>query len=69
MEQRCRHCLFFVTDPLALEQELPGLRILSSAFGSVRGDTGLCREQQVMTVGRASCGRFVPVPPNRADVL
>ena len=44
VEHNCRHCRHFVDDPAAIEAEFPGLRILGSAYASVRGDAGVCRE-------------------------
>jgi hypothetical protein len=39
---KCGMCRFLTGAPAALERAIPGLNILSSAFGSVRADTGLC---------------------------
>jgi hypothetical protein len=44
VEQNCRHCERFVDDPAAIEREFPGLTILGSAYASVRGAAGICRE-------------------------
>jgi hypothetical protein len=38
----CGKCRFFTGAPAAIERAIPGLNILSSAFGSVRADTGPC---------------------------
>jgi hypothetical protein len=40
--QLCGQCRFFTGAPAAIERAIPGLNILSSAFGSVRADTGPC---------------------------
>ncbi len=55
----CGRCRFFIGEPRALEQAIPGLDILSSAYGSVRGDTGLCgrRDSFVAACDRA-CMEF-----------
>jgi len=38
---KCGLCRFFTGAPAELERAIPGLNILSSAYGSVRADTGL----------------------------
>jgi hypothetical protein len=40
--KRCGVCRFFTGTPATLERAIAGLNILSSTYGSVRGDTGLC---------------------------
>jgi hypothetical protein len=56
---RCAVCRFFTGAPAALERAIPGLNILSSAFGSVRADTGLCERHGVFTTARgAACPQF-----------
>ena len=53
-ETSCRVCRFFFDDPLLLEAQLPGIGALSSAFGSTRGNAGICEQT----------GRFHdPLPP------
>ena len=52
---RCGSCPHFLGEPAALESALPGLNILSSAFGSVRDETGLCRRFEVFEVRTAAC--------------
>ena len=58
----CRSCRYFVDDPEALEARLPGLTILSSAYGSVRGHAGICLqlERFMEPVPAASCARYRP---------
>jgi hypothetical protein len=56
---RCAACRFFTGAPAALERAIPGVNILSSAFGSVRADTGLCERHGVFTTARsAACPQF-----------
>ncbi|MGN6747598.1 MAG: hypothetical protein ACTHJS_03305 [Xanthobacteraceae bacterium] len=56
---RCAGCRFFTGAPAALEHAIPGLNILSSAYGSVRGDTGLCQRHEVFVTARsAACPQF-----------
>jgi hypothetical protein len=65
----CNACRFFTGTPAALERAIPGLKILSSAYGSVRGDTGLCeRHGTFATASSPACLGFeenTPVPPPR----
>ncbi|HEX4040953.1 MAG TPA: hypothetical protein VHY10_04575 [Xanthobacteraceae bacterium] len=58
--QCCGACRFFTGTPDALERAIPGLNILSSAYGSVRGDTGLCaRHETFVTAVTPACPKFV----------
>jgi hypothetical protein len=66
----CRHCRHFDDDPASLEARLPGITILGSAYGSVRGRAGICavlsRFQE--PVKAAHCPHFAPredAPPAR----
>jgi hypothetical protein len=53
----CSQCVHCVESPDSLERELPGLGILSSAYGSVRGDTSLCQfHNQFIRPGPACSG-------------
>ncbi len=55
----CGACRFFTGAPAALERAVPGLNILSSAYGSVRGNTGLCeRHDSFVTSATAACPAF-----------
>jgi hypothetical protein len=38
----CRSCAHFDDDPSSIEAALPGIAILGSAWGSTRGDAGVC---------------------------
>jgi hypothetical protein len=52
-------CRFFTGAPAALERAVPGLNILSSAYGSVRADSGLCERHGAFTTARrAACPQF-----------
>ncbi len=46
---KCGMCRFFTGAPAALERAIPGVNILSSAYSSVRGDTGLCERRDFFT--------------------
>ena len=66
--KRCGACRFFTGTPAALEHAIPGLNILSSAYGSVRGDTGLCeRHDRFVTGATEACTEYVspPAPTRR----
>jgi len=56
----CRDCKFFIVEPHQLEDAIPGLRILSSAFGSVRADTALCNYDGVFITAMPACRHFHP---------
>jgi len=56
---RCAACRFFTGAPAVLERAIPGVNILSSAYGSVCADTGLCERHGVFTTARsAACPQF-----------
>jgi hypothetical protein len=58
---RCAACRFFTGAPAALERAIPGLNILSSAYGSVRADTGLCERHDFFTTAATpACPLFEP---------
>ena len=63
----CGHCAFFNNDPHYLEAQIPGLRSLSSATGSVRSDDGLCARHGRYLSARAGCGSFEPKHPLDVD--
>ena len=55
----CGMCRFFTGAPAALQHAIPGLAILSSAYGSVRADTGLCERHGVFVTARTTaCPQF-----------
>jgi hypothetical protein len=55
----CAACRHFVGASAALERAIPGLNILSSAYGSVRGETGLCERHDTFTTARSpACPQF-----------
>src|ERR1700745_4429348 len=56
---RCAACRFFTGAPAALERAIPGLNILSSAYGSVRAGTGGGGRGGVFTTAHsAACPQF-----------
>ncbi len=52
----CANCRHFAADAQVLEQILPGLRTLSSAYASVRSDDGLCGLHERYLHAGSSCG-------------
>jgi hypothetical protein len=58
----CGGCRHFVVQAARLEAEIAGLKILSSAFGSVRADTGLCRLRDLFCVPEHGCPQWQAVP-------
>lgn len=57
-EAVCAHCAEFMDEPAQLEVELPGMNILSSAYGDTRGDQGLCRRHQRLVTPLLTCNAF-----------
>jgi|SRR6516162_8677899 hypothetical protein len=58
---RCAACRFFTGAPAELERAIPGVNILSSAYGSVRADTGLCKRHDFFTTAATpACPQFKP---------
>ena len=53
--QTCGGCRHYVSAAADLEREVAGLKILSSAYGSVRADTGLCRLKDLFCVPAHGC--------------
>jgi hypothetical protein len=54
----CARCRFFDPAARVIESELPGLRILSSAYSSVRSDDGLCRQHQRYVAASSICAGY-----------
>ncbi len=58
-EITCQECKYFYNDPHLLEKIYHGLNTLSSAWGCVRGDAGICVKHQVYLFPRGRCKDFV----------
>ncbi len=58
----CRDCRFFTNDPELLEKELTGILILSSTYGSTRGEAGLCSVRDTFQGPVTGCPDFQPRP-------
>jgi hypothetical protein len=59
--RHCRNCRHFENRPDVIEAAFPNLAAMSSGFGSVRGDDGLCGLRGIYLSARAGCGEFEPV--------
>jgi len=64
-QNTCRDCRHFTIEPLRLEEAIPGLRILSSAFGAVRADTALCDHDGTFITPMPACRHFLAKDPDR----
>jgi hypothetical protein len=56
----CARCRSFVAEAAALERAVPGLNILSSAYGAVRAHTGLCERHGTFVTASQCCADFQP---------
>lgn len=54
----CFDCADFCSDPVQIEQALPGLSAMSSAHASVRAQDGLCVRYQLVLNGRRRCDAY-----------
>jgi hypothetical protein len=55
---QCRECRHFRNDAKFLETAFKGLTSLSSAYGSVRSDDGICVRHDRYLSARSSCADF-----------
>jgi hypothetical protein len=65
IQARCGHCRFFRNDAAYLESVFSGLTSLSSGFGSVRSDDGICTRHGRYLRAQASCAEFAPTVRTR----
>jgi hypothetical protein len=58
----CRSCRYFDDDPASIEAQLPGITILGSAYGSVRGAAGICSATArfMEPIAADECPHFAP---------
>jgi len=59
-QQHCSACVHFRNDAKFLETVFGGLTSLSSGFGSVRADDGICLRHDRYLSARSSCSEFSP---------
>jgi hypothetical protein len=55
---QCWACRHFRNRPEEIEAAFPGLAVLSSAYGSVRAEDGICLFHERYFPARATCGDF-----------
>ena len=55
---RCGNCVHFSSAPAAMEAAFPGLTALSSGYGSVRAQDGLCMRHGYYLAAWDRCGDF-----------
>jgi len=58
MNHTCRDCKYFNNDPSFLEKSFPGLNALSSAYGSTRGENGICSKRDIYLSPVDKCKDF-----------
>ena len=64
-KKRCGGCAHFRNEPAYLETAFAGLASLGSAYGSVRGEDGLCLLHDRYLGADCSCSDFTArVPPD-----
>jgi hypothetical protein len=66
-QQHCLACVHFRNDAKFLEAAFGGLTSLSSAFGSVRADDGICLRHDRYLSARGFCAEFSPARTNWSD--
>jgi hypothetical protein len=59
----CRECHFFTSEPRDLERAVPGVNVLSSAYGSVRADTAICEHRGIFITPAPACPDFLYKTP------
>jgi hypothetical protein len=57
---RCGSCRHFSDSAAQIEAQLPGLRVLSSAYGAVRSQDGLCGVHARYVAAYGSCASHEP---------
>ncbi len=58
MMNPCSQCRYFSNSPAEIEKAFPGLNILSSAYGAVRADAGICSRHDLFLTPRHQCTEF-----------
>jgi len=56
--RECRNCRHFRNDSQFLEASFPGLTSMSSGYGSVRGEDGICLRHDRYLSAESSCPQF-----------
>ena len=63
--RKCRHCRHFRNDPRFLEAAFPGLTSMSSGYGSVRAEDGICLKHERYLNAESSCPQFSEIAESR----
>ncbi len=58
VDRKCRHCRHFRNDAAYLESAFPGLTSMSSGYGSVRAEDGICLVHDRYLNAESSCPQF-----------
>ena len=58
--RQCRTCRHFRNDAAFLEAAFAGLTSMSSGYGSVRADDGICLRHDRYLGARSSCADYTP---------
>jgi len=58
MNYTCRDCKYFNNDPEWIETVFPGLNALSSAYGTARGEAGVCIKRDLYLFPVKKCVFF-----------
>jgi|GEM_PF-426322 len=61
----CRHCRHFRNDARFLETAFPGLTSMSSGYGSVRAEDGICLRHDRYLNAASSCPQFGEITESR----
>ncbi len=59
MIAKCIDCGFFRNNPVVIETSFPGLNSLSSAYSSVRAESGICDRLELFVSSHYGCKFFV----------
>ncbi len=57
----CGHCVHFDQAPQSLEARIQGLRVMGSAYSSVRANDGLCGHRDRYLSADYSCDNFTSI--------
>jgi len=65
-DESCRSCVHFRNDPAFLEATFKGMSAMSSAWGSVRAEDGICQKHDRYLSPDAFCTHFTLASPLEA---
>ncbi len=67
VDRKCRRCRHFSNDAAYLESTFPGLTSMSSGYGSVRAEDGICLVHDRYLNAESSCPQFSEIA--ESDIL